>query len=242
MRRRTKPRVVWLPNTNANSIGNGSQVYQAATVTFGPATGDTGSIELPIVIDGEPDPLGAGQTLSDVENSGYRLRRIVGKIWVIGGQASFDGAGPPAYIVTAGFMVRRTNPTTGASLAVLADNGPPFPSIDPGQIENIGDPWIWRRSWLLGDNSSSAANPASPLPTRNFGDDYGGGISEGPHVDQKTARIVSSEERLFLDVTATTLIDGQLAPPSLGALFVATDIRVLASMRTSTGNRRNASR
>lgn len=243
MRRRSKPRVVWLPQTNANSIGDGSQVYQLAILNVTSATGDVGQAELPMVLDAQESAVTDAASLSDIESSGYRLRRIVGKVWVQCIQSAVELDTGSTYVVTAGFIVRRCDTATGASFAVLADATPPFPNIDPGKIDNSGDPWIWRRSWILGNNNSlSATQTFQLMPTRNFGDDYGGGIAEGPHVDQKTARIVGPEERLFLDVTATCLGES-IATPALQVQFaVFTDIRVLASLRTTSGNRRNASR
>lgn len=63
---------------------------------------------------------------------------------------------------------------------------------------------------------------------------------EGPHVDAKTARIVGPDQRLFLVVTNT--IQGGSAAGGVSSCEVITDLRVLASMRSSQGNRRNASR
>lgn len=68
-----------------------------------------------------------------------------------------------------------------------------------------------------------------------------GSLYTGPHVDQKTARVVGPEERLFLDVTATVLFDGAGAATTTGFL-IHSNLRVLGSMRTQLGNRRNASR
>lgn len=252
MRRRTRPKVVWLPNTEANGFGTTDTIYNAGVFdTGGGASGDSGSIEFPIVTDGiQSDPLQPTSSLADIEDSGYRLRRIVGKIYVFHGQS----AGAASFtFVTAGLIIRRVDPTTGASLAATASAVQPFPLIAPGFTTNQGDPWIWRRTWLLGTRNLVA--PATALaglgtqggeqidsaPPRNFGDAYPGGIAEGPHVDQKTARIVGPEERLFLDVSATVFAEGPtgVVPSAIGVAF---ELRVLASMRTSVGNRRNASR
>lgn len=244
MRRRIKPKVVWLPSTNNNSIGtagnpNSSQ-YQVAFTNFASdSTGNKGQIELDVVKDGsQSDPLSATSSLADIESSGYRLRRIVGKIYCLipgNSNAPTTNLGATILAVTAGFMIRRVNQQNGISVANAAS--PQL--VDPGLIENGMDPWIWRRTWLLGDNTNIPVGEIL-MPSTNFGQDYPGGIAEGPHVDQKTARIVGPEERLFLDLTATVVVQGDLG--SVNQLFVVTDLRVLASMRTNVGNRRNASR
>jgi len=228
---RRKPRVVWLPPTNANSFGglntNGIQIF--AVNTSGVAPKATG--EIPLVIDSQDDPLAPETSLADVENSGYRLRRIVGKIWVQcqGSDENTAGFG----LVTAGLIVRRSNPADGQSFAILTSNEN---LISTQEIGNYGDPWIWRRSWLIGN--PLVADPEFGFVFNNYG--HGPSAVDGPHVDQKTARIVGPEERLFLDVTVHQNTEDQGEIPIVWTVLA--DLRVLASMRTSSGNRRNASR
>lgn len=251
MRRRTKPRVVWLPPTNANSLGDGSQGYQGFVLSPTGSTGNTAVADIPMVIDSQlsvNDP--ETHSLADIESSGYRLRRIVGKIWVQVGVSSFGTDAPFSAIVTAGFMVRRALTSTGQSLAALAEPTG-LTDVSPAEIDNWGDPWIWRRSWIvynplvasnLTNNPTTGEDiPLNPnVPTSNM--EYGS-VADGPHVDQKTARLVGPEERLFLDVSASILNQpnnpASTSPISIG---VFTDIRVLGSLRTSAGNRRNANR
>jgi len=247
MRRRTKPKVVWLPICNTNSIdpSNRSTWQRAAVALDGSVLGSSTTLEIPCVLDGlQSSPISdPNSSLADVENSGYRLRRIVGKIYVFISQN--DRNNGETYGVTAGFIIRRTDSTAATSLAALS---PGATATD--DIENSMDPWIWRRSWILGRDAlpdavapitqSAFVSSFNDFPHDNFGRNAGG-VHEGPHVDQKTARIVGPEERLFLDLTATTLLDD---PAAAGApfLIVFTNLRVLGSMRTNIGNRRNASR
>lgn len=244
--RRRKPRVVWLPPTNVNAIGvNKTAGYQIFAVDVAGATGDFSVGEIPLVIDAEDDdPLDPGTiTLSDIENSGYRLRRIVGKIFCFQKQQGLPGTAPREVIVTAGLIIRRTDPETGTSLAFTNSNAAELTS--PGETRNFSDPWIWRRTWVLSDPSSKAANDTFPdNATSNIGPAGPcSGNLDGPHVDQKTARLVGPEERLFLNVSATVLNPGDgLVQGIIATTLVVTDLRVLASMKTSTGNRGNASR
>lgn len=247
--RRKSPRVVWLPQTNANSLG-GLTVYQGDTLSSGPLTGNTAFSEIPLVLDAAQSPVFTiDSSLADLNNSGYRLRRIVGKIWVICGQSD-PGAfvdSPVNGICTVGIMVRKADTATGASLGALAD--PVGNANSPALIENTSDPWVWRRSWFLGneyafDNVLSQGAEGvvtrDPQAATNFLN-YAGGNADGPHVDQKTARIVGLEERLFLTWSVTTVTQSANAGGQLNwALF--TDLRVLGSLKTNVGNRRNASR
>jgi len=238
--RRRKPRVVWLPPTNANSLGaNATSGYQIFVVDVTGTTGDFAVGEIPLTIDAEgQDPLAAGTvSLSDLNNSGYRLRRIVGKIFAFQRQQAEPGS-PTDVAVTAGIIVRRVDPVTGVSLALQTN----AEEVSPGEIRNYPDPWIWRRTWILSDPSSR--DPVDNLPgqqTANFGPEGPcGGNADGPHVDQKTARIIGPEERLFLNVSSTILSGG--GGQLLASTLVITDLRLLASMTVSSGNRRNASR
>lgn len=240
MRRRSKPRVVWLPIVNTNSIdaANRSTIQNFGLLIPTVTPGVTASTEEPVIMDGiQSGPLQATSSLADVENSGYRLRRIVGDIWV----ECFDSEEQTtnaAVVVTAGLIIRRVSSETGTSLAELG--GAAFISCD--DIENGMDPWIWRRSWLLGWNGVTTG--ATQLDTRHFNrppeSNVRGSLYNGSHVDQKTARIVGPEERLMLDLTATVHRQGPADSEEL--VVCTTNLRVLASMRTSSGNRRNASR
>lgn len=239
MRRKTRPKVVWLPNTNANSIGADTHsTAQAMVVAPSGVLGDFAVGEIPIVIDNIDSPLAAGNvSLADIFDSGYRLRRLVGKVWISCQQLA--AATPATVLVTAGFIIRRSNPDTGISLALTAADAN---QLSPGDIDGSSDPWIWRRSWIVHNILSTAAVTGEFVgaPTNNFSPGCGSAV-DGPHVDVKTGRIVTQDERLFLDVSALILRnpgDGQTAVN----IDVIADIRALASMRTSVGNRKNASR
>lgn len=185
-----------------------------------------------IVIDQPASALPDG-SLSDFEGSAYRLRRIVGKLWV-GVEVEQFTTQPSLFVVTAGFIILRVD-TSGNPLS--SGN-----NYHPQILDSERDPWIWRRSWLLRNNivrdnaftNFGGFNRDVP----SFNGAYGS-VADGPHVDAKTARIVSDEERLFLVVGFTTL-DG--AQETSGIVTWLADLRVLASMKTSSGNRRNASR
>lgn len=242
MARRTKrPRVVWLPNTNAHSIDpatTNSSVYSRTIHNVAGIAGEHVNSQHGVIIDGEgQDPLGATTSLSDVVNNGYRLRRIVGKIWAACLQQDEDS--PTSVIATAAFMVLRVNPITATPLSGNTDD------YYAGSIEQSMDPWIWRRSWVLGNGQAAGALNDPFSQQSNFGvrNNQLGGNSDGPHVDQKTARIIGPEERLFLCL-GTTVLGPPTDPQSALTASVTWvwDLRVLGSMRSNTGNRRNASR
>lgn len=239
---RRKPRVVWLPPELNQAPDNvpttGWGLIGGAQLAISGAL-PTASAEVPIVVDAPADP--ATSSLSDLESSGYRLRRIVGKIFVVGDDLD-DTSGIAVIGVTAGLIVRRVDPA-GASLA--SQLGTNQEQSSPSEAQNWTDPWLWRRSWLINNpNFGFGSLPGLPAGTINppFHNVLNGSAVDGPHVDQKTARIIGPEERLFLDVSVTALLgaDGQSELTNETQVFY--ELRVLASMKTSTGNRRNASR
>lgn len=249
--RKRKARVVWLPVDIENRVGKSPQPADNAAVdsshfikifTLNPLGDPALTEEIPVVLDQQNASLGGtaniltDKTLADVAQSGYRLRRIVGKVWFgIQQDAQPDPQSPTTGIITAGFIIRHTA-ANGASMAAVA-GGPTGNTISTSTLDNIDDPWIWRRSWLL-SNVASANPDANTFPVSS--NLVLGSALDGPHVDAKTARIVGPEERLFLSVTCTA-IDGTSQGPPVAVICVG-DLRVLASMRSSVGNRRNAVR
>lgn len=253
MARRTsrRPKVVWLPLDINNRIQTAGPAIDGAnngafqfgvTTPSGGGVGGTGIQVVPIVKDEPQNITGITETLSDLEGSAYRLRRIVGKIFVqpaqIGGALDPDQS--TSFLVTAGFIILRVD----ANGAVLAGSATPY---DVQALDSARDPWIWRRSWMVSNlEGIIAINAAAPntkqlvFPTSNV-QGYGGGVADGPHIDAKTARVVADEERLFLVVSAVGA-DGSFTQGADTLIAIFGEVRVLASMRSQSGNRRNASR
>lgn len=253
-RRRRKPRVVWLPQSTVGQVDFiSSQVstWHSTVITASTGVGNAAGIEVPVVNDfGIPNIENPAVSLADIESSGYRLRRIVGNLYISLARQQSDTRN--VYGVTAGLIVRRSVQGTGGSASASVG----FDQIRPDCVHNQLDPWVWRRTWILQDppirvdtevviggadniiQSHDSYNTAD-LPAANWGWQYPG-PSQGPNVDQKTARIIGPEERLFLDVSLTTLIENDAIQSHVAALFW--DFRVLGSMRSMAGNRRNAVR
>lgn len=248
-RRTRRPKVVWLPvdrdnrlgEPSAATVGTASSHFQFQIAPPDGAIGSTGSGAIPLVGDSPQINALAGSSvasLADFEGSAYRLRRVVGKIYAAISQVDLGAGAADTMILTVGLIVLRCDPE-GIPLVNVA-NVVTAVHYNPSAMDNISDPWIWRRSWMLTNAVQVVAN--SPFhaifpPTNASG--FGSGISDGPHVDAKTARIIGNEERLFLVATATNANgDGQ----PVNDIILTGDLRVLASMRSSQGNRRNASR
>lgn len=247
MAKRRGPRVVWLPpdrehRINATGAATSGRQNAGFTISLDVPTADIPdgiTAAIAVVADNPTNPAltGGVNTLSDLESSGYRLRRIVGKIVVGAAQVPEDALWKHVQ-VTCGFIILRV----GADGLPLTFTNTPD-AYSAASIENTADPWIWRRSYWLGNNAAiAAAGPAgqqfSFWPENNL---TAGSALDGPHIDQKTARVVGPEERLYLVVTGVGL-DSIQQQTLVNSVSIKGEVRVLASMRTSSGNRRNASR
>lgn len=234
--------MVWLPPSPQGALGPGTSTWRRAQFTIDGPVGTEIQGELPLVIDGADDQLDVNTSIADLFASTYRLRRVVGKIFVSATETlEAQAAGPRVLGVTAAIIVRRTDSQTGQSFAGLTGLGAQF---SPSQIINSDDPWVWRRNWVVSDRSAPLGATPIPFPDvgfNNIGLNAGSAV-DGPHVDQKTARIVGPEERLFLDMSVTVLATGAQDPQLTTSCDILFDLRVLASLRSSSGNRRNASR
>lgn len=241
-RRRRKSSVLWLPHVAPDN--NPDQGWWTGTISA-PALSTTAPATQVVALttDYPMEAVRATQvpSMSDLVDDGYRLRRIVGKAFVALDQtvATVGATYPVLVLIGAGFIVLRVDEETGAPLR-LAD----LTRYSPLELDNTQDPWIWRRAWVLSNpyGTATAISTANGLmgPASNV--DYGS-ASDGPHIDQTTARRVSKEERLFWVISAKTIAtgtDAQLVQPADVRWIL--DYRLLASPMKIMGNRRNASR
>lgn len=249
MRRKRRFRGIWMPPDLTHAINFTGQA-PPATITAGTDTaikyqamgpfstglgqGETFATTIGLIGDFNDSTLpnaGPGQTLADIA-VGYSLRRVVGKIFVTCDQvATNDADNSYAFAVTCGIIVRRISDSGGAVTALA---GPQF-------YENWRDPYLWRRTWVI-ENQPQAVLSAyyDPWPAHNA---VGGSVHDGPHVDAKTRRTVKSEERLFLDIQATTLNGTAGAGGGVNSfVHVYWDLRFFGRTFQSSGNRNNASR
>lgn len=201
----------------------------------GSPTIGTGMFIQPIVPDFTPQEDGGTTnfTLSDfVQGQDWILKRLVGKCFVsLDWSRSEDITGGwPAVLVTAGFFVARASENNGGDVG-LDDT-----SIDPQGALNTQNPWIWRRSWLLGTdlNPSGEFNRNPGYPQNNLAG-YGSGILDGPHLDSKVARRIMREQRLWFVCSAQGISPSGISVGGEGtadiSVNVVLDVRVLGAMR-----------
>lgn len=164
-----------------------------------PNAGELGGAQAyyPIVPDFTTEQTAAGAanaTLKDIlSGNAWRLTRIVGKISLAPYVVSQGVGRWPNIYVTAGFFVAKVDDTDQSQIAM---SGLDFA---PNNIDNITSPWIWRRTWMLG-NPAAADPTTNPVDVhfREFSTQEFGSVMDGPHIDAKSKRFINREHRLWL--------------------------------------------
>ena len=126
-------------------------------------------------------------------------------------------------LVTAGFFVSRN---------IDSIQGEPdldYDEYDPMFLDNITNPWIWRRSWILSNPEGNVVRDDFPIANSNYVGD-----ASGPHIDSKVKRRILREQRLFFALTAVGW-DGerrevQSLGPSQGEIHAYLDLRIFGKM------------
>lgn len=242
-KRRKRAKYTWFPTYSTFASGSPRQStnFNVDTLFFS-ASIEVGLSIHPVVLDIPPEPAAItpdqnyGEIVALVSQE-YVIKRIVGKIYAACEQldatpASFGG------VLTAGLFVARAAENglqpIGSVAAVPADENTVV-SYDPQSPGTIREPWIWRRTWLLG-NTAKADTSGGTLaqflpwcPATNFGL-VGGGNMDGPHVDAKTGRRIGNDDRLWIAFSWRPLITTDLSSTALGVQLMW-DLRVLGALR-----------
>jgi len=150
------------------------------------------------------DDANFSSSLADVIGSEYFLKRIVGKLHLLctrdADNGDFDA------LITAGFFIARADDATTAGFENLTPVGwqnqgakERLETFSPNAQSTIREPWIWRRSWVLSDRPVGNFHSFPAFPRSNA--DYGS-LHDGPHIDAKTKRRVSNDDRLWFAIAA----------------------------------------
>lgn len=255
--RRRKQRVVWFPPIGAQIQQTGvfvnGNTFQVPVISSGAIFNGF----LPLTFDeGQEQKIGvANVSLSDLQNSAWRLRRLILNIF-----ATFSvtgtGAGDPVANASLGAIF-----AVGAMVATVDETGAPVnTSISILDRDDNTDPWIFRRVWLLSQHSNLTREGAGltviagskisggavtdtafaftqfPRSTTEYG--Y---VAGGPYVDQKTNRVIGPEQRLLLFFGSKQLPIQDTAADASANIVGYLDYRLLGNLQRSS-NRRNASR
>lgn len=143
-----------------------------------------------------------------VEGQTCIIDRIVGKI-VVERDFRAEAATDPAVVICCAAIAVIPSQGSGEGDPAISTS-----ELDPLNPGNSSNPWLWRRTWVLGTQDSTQVGGQNGLPPHN----YSGSVAEGSHIDTKgSKRAIRREERIFLiyslhaafpDVEATTIVNG----------------------------------
>jgi len=247
--RRRKPRVVWFPTFGNSLAAEGvspSQGYHETdeisvewnfthTLDAFPLTWDESTSEQ----NDQQQGFGDARSLQDyVSGKEYRLRRVLGRLFLgCGPKPGASQANPRVAIVelAAGLIVGKTD-----------DTGALISSPNPLRQDHATYPWIWHRKWLLRNGSTNQSGTQTTGAQYTFLPGHNAlytSYDQGPYFDQKTARVIKQEERLFMMLATRMIVQADPAGTAECFISVDFDYRLLGSLRAGgVGNRRNASR
>lgn len=175
-----------------------------------------------------------------VSGQAWQLNRLVGKLHLAaaGPQANpddppVDGANWPNVYVVAGFFI-----------GPVAD-GPPVEQLSPDGFGrdyepmaryNVGQPWIWRRSWMFSNpNAYTGDNRFVQKAAWPLNNSQEPSSLDGAHIDSKVKRFINAEHRLFFvcqvagfDQDWITVTGQQNQQPNIAGLL---DLRVYGNLR-----------
>lgn len=162
-------------------------------------------------------------TMRDLaEGQDYFLDRVVGKVWA---NLQQDPGPVDAILKIIVCMAIAVFPVNDGGDQIDLENG----DFQPLLARNAMGPWLWRRTWILYNMSQGALdNGQDESGPRSIGD-YGSNM-DGGHVDAKTRRRVTQNQRLFLVMQAMRL--GEVGEPGgTGALSFGFELRAHGAMR-----------
>lgn len=194
MRRRHRNRATWFPVLGfENALG--VQVTLDTRSSAVSPDGTTNVIVVPLIPDidvpVEQAQINAGRvetSLRDfVEGQSCIIERIVGTVQHVIEPSSLKETSEVVACCTAFAVIPCVDDGTGNPALSTTE-------LDPWNPDNSSNPWIWRRSWILGDEFEPGQNGTN-LPTSNV---FGSGL-DGPHIDTKgSKRRIMREQRIFM--------------------------------------------
>jgi len=230
MRRRRRNRSTWFPVLGTENPADPNASLSTVYWTFTDALADyTSDIDVsPLIPDDSSDPSGsgtAGETLRDyVEGQTCVIDRIVGKIACAAQQIQETESESvvTAVVACAAIAVIPTDEASGQPDISTQEYNPLIAT-------NIDKPWLFRRTWTLGNNMGNLNN-GFPVFTQPSSNEFFPGLLDGPHVDTKgVRRNIRKNERIYLVLASQSITPGQ--PTEDLSVFWSVDLRVIGRMQ-----------
>lgn len=233
MRRKRRTKYTWLPAIGMDLQVTGAPEDIVAGIQFAQTVSSAGDSTVdifPVTTDTPVALAGATTTdnMSEIMANDYFIRRIVGKLHASMRQkrnASGDPSSPQACLFGCGFFIARAADGGGTQQQPIGAATPAErrTNYSPLGLDTIREPWIWRRTWVLQNPAQSLISQANNVTSDSF--DFAGfptstggygSVMDGPHIDAKTLRRVTNDDRLwfafanFALPVGTTDQDGQV--------------------------------
>jgi len=205
-RGKRRNRGTWMPVIGHNVVeGDSNYSYVDQRVDVFPVPSDNAegpALSIVPIIPDFTQAASEGATANNlrdiVQGQAWRLNRIVGKVQLQTYQQSAGTTGRtwPNVFLTVAFFVAKVDDD--------AQNSPAMSALDsdPTHKDNVMNPWIWRRTWLLGqpvgsrgDSGDSNFQKMEQKSTTQYNS-----VADGPHIDSKSKRFINREHRLFMSV------------------------------------------
>lgn len=235
--RRRKRRYLWLP---AQGIAGAAAENPTLNGLYGgdffdiniPNDGTVVTVTRDITFDQPPEETNTGAInvntpMAVFLRSAYMLRRVVGHLF-----ASIFNIDPGAddinaCIATYGMLVARADEADPTRPVLAATNGERTVNYSPQHVDNLVEPYIFQRTWVLGNAQRRTAAPGVngvQFPSTNA--QYGS-AREGTHLDAKTMRRVDGDNRLWHVVSVRTYPVGTVSTTSTTRFSLTTQLRLL---------------
>jgi len=229
-RGRRRRRGTWFPNLgtlgpNADPDDDDPGLWGRLLIGGEVAPAATTTVILPLTFDeaSEDEEVEGDTTLADFLGSEYIVQRILGTLFVAR-QTNTASNRTSAVKVTAGIFVARQEDSTHAdavegALPIGSETASEArENYSPMTNSTIREPWMWRRSWLLGNQGVAASNSQNVFQNNQTLENFPAtnvgylGMMTGPYVDCKSKRHVRQDERLYFVIAGRNLQSPFVAP------------------------------
>lgn len=252
--RRTKKKYSWFPvrgTAGGTDTDNLAPLFFTQQVVSNPVLQAPGATSVDIVplipdvpLEGDDIDVNAGGQLIQSLGQEYFLERIVGNLFLtFNTDLVNEEEGAGAALCGAGIFVARANdsdagggqnsPIGSATVAERQEN------YSPLSEECIREPWLWRRTWILGTNKINTSGAAASGNNREFSTfpatnaAYVGSMN-GPFIDTRSVRRVGNDERLWFAFANCSMTGGD-NPEAQALIQGVFDYRVLGRLARARG-------
>jgi len=203
--RKRRRKGTWFP-TLGNKAGTETNLAVVSGLDDSTEVKDNGvvtTIIRPLTLDAPREDRADNEadSLADAVGSEWFLQRIVGKFLARLSIGASENAFFQDALVAAGFFVGRADPDTNVPIgAGSGDDASITADYSPLDVRTMREPWIWRRCWILSWYGANPSNQSASVPFAQSwpkSTAFYGSVLDGPHIDAKTKRRITSDDRLW---------------------------------------------